>query len=59
MERGGEMGAERGLGRDQEPKKTLTQRSGTASAGKEPDKTGFSICITESLRYTPEANTTL
>ena len=53
------MGAERGLGRDQEPKKTLTQRSGTASAGKEPDKTGFSICITESLRYTPEANTTL
>ena len=37
-ERGGEMGAERGLGRDQELKKTLTQHSGMASVGKEPEK---------------------
>lgn len=32
------MGAERGLGRDQELKKTLTQHSGMASVGKEPEK---------------------
>lgn len=50
VERGGEMGARRGLGRGQERKRLSLSTLERPLRGKEPEKEWLSlICITESL----------